>query len=114
MAEVLATNSRLLADSIAEQERLKENVNVICDTLGSLDVRVEALENRTDPKSGLLTVAEYFEKHGVVANGELVLAWCENITLNECREMQRSACGNRDKSRFEESVLDKAYNYTIS
>ncbi|WP_420590485.1 Bro-N domain-containing protein [Bacterioplanoides sp.] len=113
MAEMLAQNSRALADSIIEQEKIKSDVSNLKNSLDDLGGRLSSLESNS-VSIGMLTVEEFLERRSLVANLVDFVAWCENIAFRENSSVIKSDCGERLKARYQEAVLEKAYTFTAS
>ncbi len=113
MAEMLAQNSRHLADTIAKHELLEVAVTDVKNKVGSLENRVLTMESQQHDLSNFITVEEQLARRGInLTDNELddVVAWCENINLKS--EFQRIPCptNHRLKARFAISVIDSAYS----
>ncbi|MBS3049227.1 BRO-N domain-containing protein [Enterobacter mori] len=110
MAEILAQNSRALADAIHKHEKLAEDVSQVKGKVADVENRLDRLE------SGPSTVAEDMqsldsrlafldmsieEKHAAET-----LAWCENLSIQSNRKVIRRDF--RENSLFTTQTIDEA------
>lgn len=108
MAEILAQNSRLLADTITRQDKLEEDVNT---KFGLLDDRVKQIENHGEDTSLYFTVGERLAELDINLTSEEhteVVAWCEKLNMNS--EYKRISCPSNDrlKAKFAVSIINQA------
>ncbi len=111
MAELLAQNSRALADTIVKQEQLEQDVNNVIEEVGNVKDRVERLEKSGSEQSSLITVRERLDFLGINFTKEKereVIAWCENISFSKVRPHQSCPSGDRFGSRFSLQTIDEA------
>ncbi|MCV2885540.1 BRO family protein [Aestuariibacter sp. AA17] len=108
MAELLAQNSRLLADTITRQDKLEDEVNT---KFGALDDRVKQIESYGEDTSQYLTVGERLDELDITFDEkarEEIVAWCENITINSDYKRIKCPSNNRFNAKFAISVIDGA------
>ncbi|WP_058961489.1 BRO-N domain-containing protein [Type-E symbiont of Plautia stali] len=88
MAEILAQNSRLLADTIIKQEILEKDVLHVKGKVESFDKRLLLLEDsaNNDEMNTLNERLSYFGLFLNEADYHEALGWCENITFSKARE----------------------------
>ncbi|NDV93082.1 BRO-like protein [Alteromonas sp. 345S023] len=113
MAELLAQNTRALADNIAKQELLEQDVMEVKDAVTTIDDRLNVLEENTTKKLRLFTASDYLSKIKLDASHSQkseVASWCENLLLNEFTGFERNRRSNTDVSinEYPEIVLEKA------
>jgi prophage antirepressor-like protein len=113
MAEILAQNSRNLADSIAKQEIIEAAVTDVQNKVGSIESRLHTIESHGQDLSGFITAEEQLARRSIfLSETELtsVVAWCENINLSS--DFHRIPCpmNNRLKAKFAITVIDEAYS----
>ena len=110
MAEMLAQNSRALADAIHKHEKLVEDVSQVKGKVADVENRLNLLESGTsavaeDMQSldSRLTFLDMFmdEKHVTET-----LAWCENISIRNNRKVIRR--DSRENTLFTTQTIDEA------
>jgi prophage antirepressor-like protein len=111
MAEIIAQNSRALADSIVRQDKLEQEVKSVKGDVNDVQQRVAKLESTNTESEFILTVRGWFDKaHTVLPSSkELeIVAWCENLSLRHNKP--RSACpsGERLNTKFFQEVIIQA------
>ncbi|MFG0456442.1 BRO-N domain-containing protein [Shewanella mangrovisoli] len=117
MAEILAQNSRALADAIVRQDRLEEKVEEVESKLGNIDDRILSIESKGIDLKHIVTVRERLEALNIQCTNQKetdIVAWCEN--LNFSKSFPRIPCpsGDRLKARFSIQVIDEATNIVDS
>lgn len=110
MAEILAQNSRALADAIHNHEKLAEDVSRVKGKVADVESRLNLLESAPsvvtedmhtlDSRLAFLDMSME-EKHAVET-----LAWCENISVQKNRKVIRKDC--RENSLFTMQTIDEA------
>jgi len=108
MAEMLAHNSRVLADTIIRQETLEQDVDLVKS-------RLAMLEANKSSSSHLKTVADFLTENDIHINEEqrsLMYPWCENLTFAQCREKENGTSGCREDIKYTLQTLQEALNYT--
>jgi len=111
MAEMLAQNSRALADTILKQELLEQKVSDVIVEIDDVKNRVDVLEGANGALAYLSSVPERLESLGMTLNEEqlgIVLAWCENISLSKSRVIGRCGSGSRQNTKFSFETIDEA------
>ncbi|WP_281555866.1 BRO family protein [Thalassomonas sp. RHCl1] len=111
MAEIIAQNSRALADSIVRQDKLEKEVNSVKGEIYNVQERVGKLENNNRENEFILTVRKWFDKANLAlpTSKELeIVNWCENLSLR--RNKPRTACpsGERLNAKFFEEIILEA------
>lgn len=107
MAEILAQNSRLLADTIIKQEALEKDVLHVKGKVESFDKRLLLLENDSNDNE-MNTLDERLGYFGIKFNEKdfiEALGWCENITFSKAREKVYSS--ERDKIKYTIQTIDE-------
>lgn len=107
MAEILAQNSRLLADTIIKQEILEKDVLHVKGKVESFDKRLLLLENDSGNEE-VNTLDERLCYFGIVFNEvefNEALGWCENITFAKGRKKIYSS--ERNKIKYTIQTIDE-------
>lgn len=123
MAEMLAQNSRALADAIAKQEELesavthvKSEISDVKTEVGGVKERIAVLEAGVGFKF-MRTVNERLLELELIFTEQQeieLLSWCENITLSKGREKIRCPSGMRFNAKFELMTIDEAISIVDS
>lgn len=113
MAEIVAQNSRMLADTIIEQEKLKEEVVSVKGQVSQIHERVMKLEYGANNSGGehILTVRQWFEKEDLYLSNDNefdVVNWCENLSFKHSRPRQGCPSGDRMKAKFYAEIIAEA------
>lgn len=88
MAEMLAQNSRVLADTIAKQELLESEVSNVRSDVDKVIGRIQKLEEDSSDFYTVMTVSQRLSELNFVYTSVQeyeVWCWCENITLSKSR-----------------------------
>ncbi|TVU59424.1 BRO-like protein [Vibrio atlanticus] len=113
MAEIIAQNSRALADTIYEQEKLKQEVVTVKGQVNQMHDRMNKIEHGvhiTDSEH-VLTVSEWFANSGTLLTSEKetdILNWCENLALKHHKPRVTCPSGERRKARFHTCIIIEA------
>jgi len=110
MAEVVAQNSRMIADTLARQDAIQSEVNDVKDQLGLVVQKVNTLSSLPDYPY-IVTVRQRYEKLEMDLSEsieEYTVAWCDNLSINQNIKIQRCASGDRLRSRYRLSIIDQA------
>lgn len=120
LAEQLAQNTRVLADTIHKQEVLEQDVHLVKQDVGEVKNEVQGVEKRVAKlESGagnnefILTVSSWFEKKNAPISQnqeESMVNWCENLSLIHNKPIQRCPSGNRLKSAYYMEVIEEAHS----
>lgn len=111
MAEIVAQNSRLLADTIQEQEKLKIEVSSVKNEVSSVQARVSKLENGDHDSQFIITVREWFDEANQFLSSEKefdVVTWCENLSLRYSKRSIPCPSGERLNVRFHKPIIEEA------
>ncbi|EGQ9294147.1 BRO-N domain-containing protein [Vibrio vulnificus] len=113
MAEIIAQNSRALADTIYEQEKLKQEVDTVKGQVTKMHDRMNQIEygSKIVDNDHVLTVSEWFANKGFLLTSEKemdILVWCENLSL--CKQQPKIPCpsGERKRARFYSVIIEEA------
>lgn len=111
MAEMLAQNTRALADTILQTEKLESEVKNVQVAVGSIDHRVAKLE-QTAPSIKYAKVFDRLKQHSMSASPEQqseLAAWCENFALRDegCKVLRNSKTDARE-NEYPIDVIDIA------
>lgn len=110
MAEILAQNSRALADAIHRHEKLAEDVSLVKGKVADVENRLNILE--TSPSvvnEDLQSLDErlaFLDMNMAKKHLTETLAWCENISVQKNRKVIRKNC--RENSLFTIQTIDEA------
>ena len=113
MAEIVAQNSRMLADAIIEQEKIKEEVVHVKGQVSQIQERVMNLENGSIPQNSehVMTVRQWFDSSDLVLIPEKefeIVNWCENLSFKHSRPRQACPSGDRMKAKFHSEIITEA------
>jgi prophage antirepressor-like protein len=110
MAEMLAQNSRMLADTIIKHEKLAEDVSQVKGKVADVETRLEFLESGssyvTENMQTLKSRLDFLDidiKEMYMAEA---LAWCENISFLKNRKVVHG--DRRVNSLFTTQTIDEA------
>lgn len=110
MAEILAQNSRMLADAIIKQEKLAEDVYLVKGKVADVEVRLECLEaGSLSMKENMETLNNRLTFLDIEIDEKYIvetLAWCENISCSKGRIVIRS--DSRENTLFTLQTIDEA------
>lgn len=111
MAEIIAQNSRALADSIVRQDKLEREVKSVKGDVNNVQERVERLENQSINSEFILTVRSWFDKSNIALSSsqELeIVAWCENLSLRYNKPRTACPSGERLNTKFFQEIITEA------
>ena len=117
MAEILAQNSRMLADAIVRQDRLETEVNNVKTKLDNVEDRITAIESDGQDLKQIITVKDRLEQRNIAANAEReldVVAWCENLSLSKGRRRVSCPSGNRLNAKYFIEIIDEAIEFVFA
>ncbi|QUE95336.1 Bro-N domain-containing protein [Klebsiella pasteurii] len=110
MAEILAQNSRMLADTIVKHEKLAEDVLQVKGKVANVETRLTNLESNNQRNTNeFQTLEERLVFLDIKMNdNDLIeaLAWCENISCSKARKVVRG--DKRETTRFDVQTIDEA------
>lgn len=109
MAEILAQNSRALADQIVRQEHLENEVESVKSEIGSVTNRLDKLEGSNN--KFIIPVKDRFNELNLPLDSskELeVVTWCENLSLRLNKKRIPCPSGERVNAKFHLEVIDEA------
>ena len=109
MAEIVAQNSRSLADQIVRQEQLEDDVKSVKSEIGHVSNRLDKLESTND--KFIMPVKLRFNDLNLPINSskELdVVAWCENLSLKLNKKRLSCPSGDRLNAKFHIEIIDEA------
>ncbi|WP_028762446.1 BRO family protein [Shewanella colwelliana] len=111
MAEIVAQNSRVLADTIIRQDRLEQEVSYVRGDINSAQERIEKLEQQGSDNEFIMTVRQWFDKKEIVLTNKKefdIVTWCENISLRDNKKKIACPSGERLNARFNLDVITQA------
>lgn len=111
MAEIVAQNSRALADSIVRQDKLEEVVNSVKGDMHIVQERVAKLELTNVDEQNILSVREWFERENTVLHKDKefeIVVWCENLSLRNSKPRTACPSGERLAAKFYLEVIIEA------
>ncbi|EPO6576487.1 BRO family protein [Escherichia coli] len=110
MAEILAQNSRALADAIHNHEKLAEDVSRVKGKVADVESRLNLLESApsvvTEDMHTLDSRLAFLDMSMEEKHATETLAWCENISVQKNRKVIRKDC--RENSLFTMQTIDEA------
>lgn len=111
MAEIIAQNSRTLADSIVRQDKLEQEVKTVKNEISGVDKRVEKLERSSSQSELLSTIREWFDSEGYSLSKDKefeILTWCENLSMRNNQPREICPSGIRENARFYKVTIAEA------
>ncbi|WP_217511783.1 BRO-like protein [Vibrio metschnikovii] len=111
MAEIVAQNSRLLADTIFEQEKLRLEMSGVRNEVVNVQERVSKLENSNHDNKYIITVRQWFGEACQFLSSEKeldIVRWCENLSLTRVKPSIPCPSGNRLNTRFHMPIIEEA------
>lgn len=110
MAEILAQNSRALADAIHRHEKLAEDVSQVKGKVADVENRLNLLESSpsvvNEDMQSLDSRLAFLDMSMEEKHAAETLAWCENISVQKNRTVIRRDC--RENSLFTTQTIDEA------
>lgn len=110
MAEILAQNSRALADAIHNHEKLVEDVSRVKGKVANVENRLKLLESSpstiTEDMQSLDERLAFLDMRMEEKHFTETLAWCENLSVQKNRKVIRKDC--RENSLFTIQTIDEA------
>lgn len=116
MAEILAQNSRMLADAIERQDKLENEVNDVKTKLVNVEGRVASIEAEGQDLHGVITVRERIGQKNISVNAQKeleIVAWCENLSLSKNVRNMRCPTGERLNARYFVDIIDEAIGFVM-
>ncbi len=111
MAEIVAQNSRMIADALAKQDELEQDVIEVKSKLGTVVDKVNAMDSKEPEDTFIVTVRHRCSELDMSIDPETeeyLVAWCDNLSLNQNKRIKRCASGERLNSRYHLTVIDEA------
>lgn len=108
MAEMVAVNARMLADTIARQELLESKVQNVASDIEQIRTQMVKIEAKSNDVS-LITVTDRLNERGLLFTSEQeyeLWSWCENITLSKSRPKDTFGSRNRLSHRYTLETVD--------
>lgn len=116
MAEVVAQNSRIIADALARQDELEQDVQKVKSTLGNVVDKINSIEKKFPEDQFIVTVRNRCNSLDIPLDSETenyLVAWCDNLSLNQNKRIKRCASGVRLNSRYHLTIIDAAINLVL-
>lgn len=111
MAEVVAQNSRMIADALARQDELEQDVIEVKTKLIDVVDKINSMEVKGSEEKFIVTVRYRCNELDMALAPETeehLVAWCDNLSLNQNKKIKRCASGERMNSRYHLSIIDEA------
>jgi prophage antirepressor-like protein len=111
MAEIIAQNSRALADSIVRQDKLEQEVKSVKGDVSNVQERVERLENINSDSKFIITVRSWFDQANIAlpTSKEFeIVTWCENLSLRHNKPRTACPSGERLNAKFFDEIITEA------
>ena len=111
MAEILAQNSRALADAIVRQDQLEVEVKNVKSTLGNINERVSSIETQGLDFTHIVTVRDrltHLKLDVDKQKEEQIVIWCENLNFRSTETRISCPSGERLNARFSSKIIDEA------
>lgn len=116
MAEILAQNSRALANAIVRQDKLETEVEDVKSKLGSIDDRLASIEVGDKDLKHIITVKERLEFLNITVSKSKefeIVVWCENINFKYSEPRIACPSGERTRARYSVNIIDEAIELVI-
>lgn len=117
MAEVVAQNSRMIADSLARQDAIEQDVIEVKNQLGHVVKKINSLDVSSKIDEFIVTVRERCNELDMELDSvteEHLVAWCDNLSLNKNKRIRRCASGNWLNSRYDLLIIDEAISLVLN
>lgn len=111
MAEIVAQNSRMVADAIIRQDKLEMEFNLVKGEVSGVSNRLAKLEEKSLSDDFILTVKQWFEQAELVLMSEKeveIVTWCEHLGLKYNKPRTPCPSGNRLNARFYREIIEEA------
>ncbi|VEE61231.1 Uncharacterized phage-encoded protein [Shewanella putrefaciens] len=116
MANVVAQNSQMIADALARQDAIEQDVNEVKSQLGYVVKKINSLDMSLEVDEFIVTVRERCNKLDMDLDSvteEYLVAWCDNLSLNKNKRIRRCASGDQLKSRYDLVIIDEAISLVL-
>lgn len=113
LAEVVAQNARALADTILEQEKIKEEVLIVKNDVSEVKNRIQELEMANLDSQYIITVSKWCKENNLELSDDmelLIVNWCEHISLTDGIRKIKCPSGERMNTKFYTNVIEEAIN----
>jgi prophage antirepressor-like protein len=111
MAEILAQNSRALADAIVRQDKLETEVKDVKSKLSHIDERVASIEVQGSDLKHIITVRDRLDVLNMTTCNEQeleIVYWCENLNFKHNEPKINCPSGERTNVRYSTKIIDEA------
>ncbi len=111
MAEIVAQNSRMIADAIIRQERIEEKVDAVEGEVKNVSNRLVKLENGLPSSEFIISVRNWFDSEELFLSAETefeIVNWCENLSLRHNKPRQACPSGERMNAKFYKEIIEEA------
>ncbi len=111
MAEIVALNSRTLADAIHRQERLESEVENVKSNIANINKELSSIKSGSKDLKHYKTVMEVLDERGLVFDKEQLLniiAWCDNLSLKNNFRFFTCASGIRENTKYTSKIIGEA------
>jgi prophage antirepressor-like protein len=111
MAEILAQNSRALADAIVRQDILESEVKNVKSKLTNIDDRVASIEVKGADFKHIVTVRDRLSFLNMTTGTEQeleIVSWCENLHFRYDEPKITCPSGERANVRYSSKIIDEA------
>lgn len=111
MAEIIAQNSRALADTIVKQDQLVQKVNSFEGEISNVQERVNKLESNSSENDFIFSVRQWFDNEQLPLSGEKeleIVTWSENLSLRNNKPRGACPSGERLQAKFYQEIIMEA------
>ncbi|RXJ70674.1 hypothetical protein CS022_22685 [Veronia nyctiphanis] len=111
MAEIIAQNSRIMADAIAEQQVIKDEVTQVQIKVSDVENRLLNIEGRNNTEPDFISISDWCHENNHQVTQEehdLIVTWCANLSYKN--QVKIIPCNSRNKSnsKFHCTVISEA------
>lgn len=111
MAEIIAQNSRALADAIVRQDKIEFEMADVKNEVVCVEKRLSKLEDRNQSDRFIITVRQWFDEINEFLSEQKefeIVTWCENLSLRNGKQRMACPSGERLNARFYREIIEEA------
>lgn len=111
MAEIVAQNSRMLADTIYRQDQIENELLNVKNDVQGFTSRLSKLEEDSTEQNYMLSVRSWFDSNQILLTQDKeknIVNWCENLSLRLGKQRIPCASGDRYGAKFHPEIIMKA------
>lgn len=111
MAEIVAQNSRLLADTIFRQDQIEHELLTVRSDVQGVTNRLSKLEEDSTENNFMLSVRAWFDNNEILltqGKEKDIVNWCENLSLRFGKQRIPCVTGDRYAAKFHPEIIIQA------